>query len=283
MEILITGIDGFLGKKLFDILKKKYDVFGISRRNAGENIFLADISEKNSIEKVIESVNPDVLVHSAALVDVETCEIEKTIAYKTNAEAMKIIAQICQKKRIKLVYFSSDYVFDGNPEVVYEIDSPRNPINYYGITKKAGEDFIFRLVQNHLIVRPTILYGFNNIKDRKNFVKEIIKKLERGSTIELDDQRKKYPLLIDDVAHGLVRLINTDSRGVFHMSGPDEVTKFQFGKIVAKVFSLDEELIVGKDLRETNRPYKIRFSDESMMGMHKLIEGLEIVRSQMNL
>ena len=280
MKILITGTDGFLGKKLFNLLAKKYETFGITRKENRENIFSLDITDNKKANEIFNKIKPEILIHTAALVDVEKCEKEKELAFKVNTEATENIAKICKKPNIKMIYISTDYVFSGKEES-YSIKSTPNPISYYGETKLLGEKAVQSLLNNYIIIRPTILYGFNSAEDKKNFVLNTINKLKNNEQVILDNKRIKYPLLIDDVAKTISKLIETNYQGIFHISGPDAVTKYEFGKKIARVFSLPEEKIIGENLKEQYRPYKVRFENQSIVKVLNLEQGLNLIKKQM--
>lgn len=279
-KILITGVDGFLGKKIFHVLSKKYDVIGTSRRGSQERIIELDITDNDSIRRIIESVKPTILIHTAALVDVEKSESDKESAYSVNALAPKLFAGLCAEKKIKMIYFSTDYVFDGTAEV-YHTNSVRNPVNYYGVTKRNAEDFIIDKLLDYVIIRPSILYGFNDFHDKKNFVLNIIERLKRGEKVILDSERIKYPLLIDDVSEKMIEIIETNQRGIFHFAGPTPITKYDWGKEIADVFGLNSDMIVPAENAEENRAKHIRFDSDAASGMRSVLEGLKLIKLQM--
>lgn len=282
MKILVTGVDGFLGKKIFSTLSKKYEMFGISRNRESENIFLLDILDNERLERVVAQIKPSVIVHTAALVDVERCEKDRELAYAMNVTCTEHIAELCKKYKIKLIYFSTDYVFSGKQET-YMTESKKDPINYYGETKSIGEEKIKSSLSDFAIMRPTILYGFNEMTDKKNFVLNLVSKLKKGERVVLDNKRIKYPLLIDDVARAIEKTISGNLVGIFHLSGANGVTKYEWGLKVAEVFGLDKN-IAGKDLNEPYRPQKITFgSGDSIIKVLNLESGLKIVKKQIEL
>lgn len=280
MKILITGIDGFLGKKLFSSLGKEYDTYGTSRRiiQQSGNIHPLDILDKNKSLELIIQIQPQILIHNAAIVNVEKCEEEKKLAYDTHVTATKNLAEICQKSDIKMIYFSTDYVFSGKDKE-YGIDSKKNPINYYGETKSIAEDSIKSIMKDYLIIRPGLLYGFNDINDKKNLVLDIIKKLKNGEEIVLENNRIRYPLVIDDVSRAVGESINANYQGILHISGTEGLTKYEFGQKIAEVFNLPNNKIIGKDLNEPNRPYHIKLLN-CWPGALSLIQGLNLVKKQ---
>jgi len=281
MKILITGTNGFLGRKLFTSLKDKYEVYGTSRRMSclQERIYLVDLLDEKEPEKIIEETSPDILINTASIVDVDKCEKNNKLAHKTHISLTEKLVRLCNNNKIKLIQFSSDYVFSGE-EDGYLVSSKKRPINYYGQTKSSGEDIILKSSNNSTIVRPTWLYGFNSLEDKNNFVLNVLNRLSQDKEVILDNRRIKYPLLIDDVSKAVQEIIEFGYNGIFHISGKDETTKYSMGLKIAKMFGFQENLVIGKDLNEINRPYKIKFLD----GWPKttgLDEGLKLIKKQM--
>ncbi len=281
MRILVTGTDGFLGKKLFSFLGNKHETFGVSRKQARDSVFLVDLSDKDKLSRLIEDIKPNVIIHAAALVDVEGCEIDRERAYKINVGCTENIIPLCKRYSIRLVYISTDYVFSGK-EANYTSESEKDPLSYYGETKSIGEEKIKLDLEDFIILRPTILYGFNDINDKNNFVLKIVKKLNNNEELVLDNERVKYPLLIDDVARAIEALIAQNKKGVFHLTGSDAVTKEAWGRKIARVFNLSEDKIVGRDLKEPYRPQKVTFDlKKNIIKVLNLEEGIKLVKKQM--
>jgi len=277
-KVLITGVDGFLGKKLFKVLGKKFNVVGTSRRRENRDIRKVDIIDFGGMEKVLMEEKPDVIVHAAALVDIDRCEAVKAMANKVNTLATENIARSCGKMRSKLIFVSSDYVFSGREKESMP-NSVTNPINHYGKTKADAEKRVADYSGDFLIVRPSIFYGFNDYDDKRNFVLKLVNNLGNGDVLELDNQRIKYPLLLDDFANAIEDAIGGEARGIMHVNGKEGLTKYDWGKRIAKVFEFSDERIAGKDMNETNRPFHVKLA----IGYTKvrgLDQGLNIVKGQ---
>jgi len=278
MKILVTGADGFLGKKLCTILNKN-EIIGTSRKDA--NLLHLDVTDDKNVASIIEKIKPEIIVHAAALVNIEKCEIEKDLADSINVRGTENIARACKQHKIKLIYISSDYVFSGK-DSLYSLDSKKDPMNYYGLTKSLGEEVIKSTLSGFAIVRPTILYGFNDSEDKNSFVLKAINKLKNNEQIMLDNKRTKYPLLIDDLARAIDKIISSDMNGVFHLSGLDAVTKYDWGIKVAEIFNLPEEKIIGQNMNEPYRPDNIKFNiQDNIIKVLNLEEGLKLIKIQM--
>jgi len=141
MKIFVTGGSGLLGSKITEIaLERGYDVYSGYCRHKPEfgKAVKLDLTDANSIVRAINDVEPDVIIHTAALTDVDRCEVDKDLAYKINVEGTKIIVETARKLNSFLIYISSDYVFNGS-KGMYKEDDETNPANYYGYTKLSGE------------------------------------------------------------------------------------------------------------------------------------------------
>ena len=136
-------------------------------------------------KKAIKENAPDIVINAAAYTDVDGCEKAKDECFTVNAEAVKNIAEACREKNIRIIHFSTDYVFDGNSNEPYKEDCPCNPINVYGASKLAGERYLQKLSDNYILIRTEWLYG----KNGKNFVRTILEKAQTSNKLEVvDDQ-----------------------------------------------------------------------------------------------
>ena len=214
-KVLIIGATGFLGKKCYTLFKKQFNVAGTFFNRPLQGLKKLDIRSNREVQKIMNYTNPDIVVHTAAMINIEKCEKNKNDAWEINVNATKNIVQSCKKNGAKLVYISSDYIFKGDDGPYYE-DSDPEPLNYYGMTKLEAERLIEDELFDYAIIRPTVLDGFNTFEDT-SFLNSVIGKLRRNEKVQLDNHLLKYPVLIDDVA-GLIRdVIINDSTGIFHI------------------------------------------------------------------
>lgn len=257
MKVLVIGASSFLGKKLVKTLREKgYTVLGthfsssadILAVDAGVRVDLNQFSLSN-----FNDIAPDVVVHVAAMTNVDVCEQKQEEALRVNTASVAQIANWCRAQECKFIYISSDYVFDGFSGPYFEESMP-SPINFYGLTKFLAEELTRKLIKDYVIIRPTILYGYNDDEDKPTFPTQIIEKLRAGERITADNSRTKYPTMIDDVADGILKLIELDSRGVFHFCNREPLTRYEWAQIVADVFELPADLISGAPLDENISP-----------------------------
>ncbi len=192
-------------------------------------------------------MKPDVIIHTAALTDVDRCEVDKDLAYKINVEGTKIIAEMARKFNSFLIYISTDYVFDGN-KGLYKEDDETNPVNYYGYTKLLGEKYC----QDFCIARTCVIYGAKPASGKVNFALWLINKLEKGESVRIVTDQYITPTLNTNLAKMSLEIAERRLKGIFHLAGATRVSRFEFAKEIARVFGLDESLIIPSRMNEIN-------------------------------
>ncbi|MFC4769948.1 dTDP-4-dehydrorhamnose reductase [Effusibacillus consociatus] len=220
MKVLITGAGGQLGSDLSLLLKidsKRYEVFPFAREEL-------DITNYQHVDQILQEVQPDVVVHTAAYTKVDQAEEDAEAAYLVNAVGTRNVAVASEKVRAKLVYISTDYVFDGKKGSPYtEFDSP-NPVNVYGKSKLIGEEFVKAFSSRYFIVRTSWVYG----KHGTNFVKTMLKLAqERDELMVVNDQIGSLTYTVD-LAHFIKELIGTELYGTYHASNSGTCSWYQF-------------------------------------------------------
>ena len=245
MRILVIGGSGLLGKKLLKTLSFTHNVGGTYSTKPYENCKKLDITDGKAVEQFINLYQPEVVIHTAAIKNSDFCEENTDICWRVNVEGTKNIVDVCKKHCVKVIYISSDYIFDGKKGIYDEQANPA-PINFYGLTKLESERTIKEELADYIIIRPTILYGYNDGSDA-TFITKVRTEAEKGNTLYLDNQMVKYPLLIDDLATFVIALLDTNKNGTFHIGGNDPVTRYQWAKKIAEIYDLDEEKILPCD------------------------------------
>lgn len=240
MKILLTGGSGLFGQAFIDLVKKTYELYATYNQNPlnFENALQLDITDVEQVKKVIEKIKPDVIVHSAAFTNVDKCEIEKEKACETNAKATENIAKIADKINAKLIYISTDYVFDGE-KGLYKEEDKTNPINYYGLTKLEGEKAVIKHCNDYVIARTSVIYGMN----KKNFATWVIDELKNGRQINIITDQWVSPTLNIDLAEQILALIEKDEKGIFHTAGGERISRYDFVMKLAEIFGFDKSLI----------------------------------------
>jgi dTDP-4-dehydrorhamnose reductase len=244
LKILITGASGLYGSKLAQLAKKGCEVY--SGYNKNKPIYGTavqfNITSKNQVEYVFKKVNPDVVVHAAALADVDKCEKNKKLAWKINVEGTKNIIEASKACNAFLFYLSTDYVFNGEKGNYTETDSP-NPINYYGLTKQKAEGLVQKLIADCCIARTSVIYGTTITANKINFALWIMNKLRQEESVKMVVDQWNSPTLNTNLAEMTLEVIQRRMTGVYHLSGATRINRYDFAKSIASVFNLNPTLI----------------------------------------
>lgn len=240
MRVLIIGV-GFLGTKLMSKFSNHFEVYGTSFHNRKE-LFQLDICDKENMNSLFSKINPDIVIHTAAFSDVDKCEEDKEFARKINIEGIKNVINACRNFNSKLMFISTDFVFDGKKGDYTEEDLSM-PLNYYGETKLEGERLIINSGVKYIIIRTAVLYGYNDKEDGSNFFKWVYESLKNGKKINVFTDQINSPTLIDDIAEVLIVLINKDKEGRFNVVGSETISRFDFAVKIADFFWFDKKLI----------------------------------------
>lgn len=217
MKILLLGHKGMLGSDLFLKLNMGYEVVGLDKEEI-------DIVSASECEEAIKEIKPDIVINAAAYTNVDGCETAKDECFAVNAEAIKNIAGACRDKNIRIVHFSTDYVFDGTAKQPYKEDHQCNPINTYGASKMAGERYLRSLSENYILIRTAWLYGVNG----KNFVQTILEKVKTTKKLTVVDDQTGSPTYTKDLATAVDLLITQNAKGIFHITNRGNCSWYQF-------------------------------------------------------
>lgn len=244
MRVFVTGASSSPGYKLVKVLKMKgFDVyaqyFTHALEHEGFTTLQLNLIDFNRVLEVLNDVKPDMIIHTAALGDVDLCEVDKKYALLINYEATKLLAKYAFKKGSFFIYLSTDYVFDGERGLYREDDEP-NPINYYGLTKLLGEVAVASILERYIIVRSSQIYGFG--MGRRNFGRYVIEALSKGEKVRALVDQWLSPTLNTLLAEGIVELIEKNYVGLIHVAG-ERVSRYDFARAVARRFNFDEDLI----------------------------------------
>lgn len=217
MKILILGHKGMLGSDLVSTLGTSHDV-------TGKDIEDFDISSAGDCRDIILESGADVVVNAAAYTDVDGCESDKQGCFSVNAEGVKNVALACNDRGIKIVHFSTDYVFDGTKGSPYLEDDVCNPINIYGESKMQGELYLKEVSDNFILLRTAWLYG----KNGKNFVRTILEKARNVKKLEVVDDQTGSPTYTVDLAAAVRVLVEGNHTGVFHVTNRGKCSWYEF-------------------------------------------------------
>ena len=235
-KVYITGIAGLLGGGIAESLQKDFMVTGadlvkIDMRGVAYDVF--DLCDRQALLDRIERTKPQVLVHTAAMVNVEQCEAEPEKTYRVNTELTETLAQICAEKNIKMIYISTDSVFDGEKKGMYTEEDAVNPLNVYAKSKYDGELAVSRCP--HSLILRTNIYGIN-LQDKKSFGEWIVDSLREEKELFMFNDIFFSPILVSDLAEIISLCIKRELSGLYHACGTGSVSKYEFGMEVKKEF-----------------------------------------------
>ncbi|PGZ96517.1 dTDP-4-dehydrorhamnose reductase [Bacillus pseudomycoides] len=223
-RVMITGANGQLGKQMAEELSPElYEVYPLDKKSL-------NITDMSQVEHVMHNIKPHIIIHCAAYTKVDIAEIEQDLAYLTNAIGTRNIAVISQSLGAKLIYISTDYVFSGaRIEGYHEFHMPE-PVNVYGFSKYAGEQFVKNLHHQYFIIRTSWLYG----KYGNNFVKTMLRLGEEKDRLSIVSDQVGSPTYVTDLIHVIKKLMNTSLYGTYHVSNSGACSWYEFAK---KIFS----------------------------------------------
>jgi len=250
MKVLVTGASGLVGGQLFAASSEYAETYGTYLGQKKEKLIKLDITDAETVFSAIMKLRPDVIIHTAALTNVDYCETDRKMAWKVNVEGTKNIANVAKAVGAKLVYISTDYVFDGKYGPYSEDDAP-SPINYYGTTKLEAEK-ITAAIDKWIIVRSTWIYDISS--DPKNFVRRLIDILSQNREMKVPKDQIANPTLARYLASSIVELIRKDFNGTINIAGSTRLSKYDFAKKAAERFHLDASLIVPVTSEELAQP-----------------------------
>jgi len=247
-RVLITGGTGLLGVAIQQSAPNDIQGFSIYFPERSLPlplpfpILVADVSDRKQMESVFEWAKPDVVIHTAAIGSVDFAEMNREETRKINVCGTKIVAALCEYFKSRLIYISSNAVFDGrNP--FYSETSPVNPINYYGQLKVEAENIVRESSIPWAIVRPILMYGWPYIGERHNPVVWWVHSLENRKPIKVVDNVFTKPLPSWSCAEAVWEVIGQNRTGIYHVAGRDHLSLYQFALTTAEVFGLDSNLI----------------------------------------
>ena len=216
----------------------------------GWDIEEIDIQKEDESITKIEKLRPEIVIHIAAYTDVDGCELDKEKAFAVNAEGTKHVALAASKCDAKIVYLSTDYVFDGEKREPYSESDPPHPLNVYGHSKLKGEQYVQEGVKDSLIIRTQWLYG----PFGKNFVDSILRQATEKSALSIVNDQMGSPTYTLDLARAISELIQFEVRGIFHVTNGDFCTWYTFAEAILKLSGVNRVKALPISSKELGRP-----------------------------
>lgn len=265
MKIIILGGKGQLGKEFENFLKDKAEIYSFSHLEL-------DVLNQELLIKKIQEIKPEIVINCSAYTKVDKAEEEKEECIKVNAIGAKNVSYASYKVGAKIIYFSTDYIFDGEKESPYtELDNP-NPISTYGRSKLLGEIYTSKHNPNHLILRISWLYGING----RNFVKTIIKKAKEEKELKIVSDQKGSPTYTLDVVKQTWELIKKDKVGIYHSANQGETSWYEFAKKIIEKLKINVKI---SPIKTGKYPALAKRPKYSVLDNYLLkLEGINIMR-----
>jgi dTDP-4-dehydrorhamnose reductase len=252
--LLITGISGFVGWNLAQRLRSGYRIYGTYLDHPVDldsvETLAFDFTHFDKIEKLCSAIRPKAIVHTAALSHTDHCETHHKEALTLNTFGTRELAKAACHLGVKLIYLSTDLVFNGEKGMYSEADTPA-PLSYYAKTKYLGELEIMNNSSFYVTLRLSLLYGRGNGWNQ-NFLERMEEQASRNSKLSLFTDQFRTPLFVEDTIYAIDRFIEDKTlKGLFHLGGPERMSRFQFGELFCKIFGFPQTLLVPSRLADS--------------------------------
>lgn len=299
LKILITGTNGLLGQKLVSLAAKRngIEILGCGRgpcriTELPPNFQYAecDITNPGQVLVMFGGFSPDAVIHTAAMTNVDECELNPEACSLQNVEAVKDVIAACEKSGAHLIHLSTDFIFDGK-DGPYKEEARPNPISIYGESKYEAEKMVKNASCAWSIVRTVLVYGIAPGLSRSNIILWVKDSLEKGKEIQVVDDQFRTPTLAEDLAMGCLLIAEKNAEGIFNISGKDFLTPYDMALQTADYFGLHKDLIKKASAatfsQPAKRPPRTGFIIEKAIrelgyAPHSFAEGIEILAGQMN-
>ena len=258
-RVLVFGAKGMLGSAIMDSLSSSFELVGFGHEEL-------DVTDEKATRRAISDLEPGIVIHAAAYTDVDGCETNPEESYRVNGQGTLYVVQACRETKSRLVYLSTDYVFDGKTSRPYREEDPVNPINVYGKSKLQGEQHVSRLLTDFIIIRTQWLFG----KTGKNFVTTVLDSARDGKPMTIIRDQIGSPTYVMDLSCAISQLLRKDFRGIFHVANSSFCSWYEFAREILKLAEISHAEIIPVDGTSLGRP-ALR-PQYSVLGCEKLTQ-----------
>ena len=297
-KVLITGSNGLLGQKLVKLFlaKSGFEIYAVSRganrlfNKNGYSYNDLDIAQESKLEKLVKEVKPNYIIHTAAMTNVDGCEIDKDTCDLINVEVVSHLVELCKKLDIFLIHLSTDFIFDGYKDGFYTEEDKPNPLSHYGLSKLRSEEIVISSSIRYAILRTVLVYGMVDGNDRSNIVLWVKKSLEDKKSINVVTDQYRMPTYAEDLAEACWLCIVNDAEGIFNVSSNTLMSVYEIAIEIADTFGLDKGYINSIESSALNlpakRPYKTPFDlkksiSELNLPSRSFSERLQVFKNQL--
>lgn len=272
-RVLVTGASGLIGRQVTrDLVAENFDVYSCyhtDRPEFGIETQL-DLTKKEKIESILQSIKPEVVIHLAAITDVDMCETQKELAHLVNAKATEILAVESARHNSFFVYLSTDYVFNGKNSMSNETDMP-DPVNFYGRSKLDGEIALSNFTSSYSIIRTSTPFGLH--RKKKSFPLWIKENLELKKEIPVLVDQFTSPTFVPNLSKMLIEVAIKQIRGTIHLAGSTRISRYEFARIIADKLNLDSDLL--KPIKIAEMKWVAKRPQDSSLNVSKALQILD--------
>lgn len=262
-KILVTGSNGLLGQKLVYKLKARPDVELVATARGANRLldqtgyafYQLDIENRENVDEVIDAVKPDHIIHTAAMTQVDDCELDYAACDRANVDAVQYMVNAAERNNCHFVHISTDFIFNGE-EGPYDEEGVADPLSYYGNAKWKGELIVQQSKLKWAVLRTVLVYGIADNMSRSNIVLWAKGALEKGEPINVVDDQFRSPTLAEDLADGCILAVDKQATGIYNISGKDQLSIIDLVRTVADYYGLDKSLINPVSSKTLNQPAK---------------------------
>ena len=274
--MVVTGSNGLLGQKMIKLLLRKDGVEihafsrGVNRidQKEGYTYYSIDLSDRSVLQSLLLSIRPDYVIHTAAMTNVDACELDRETCDRMNVEVVDNLIEVSKKIEFHLIHLSTDFVFSGLKGAFYTESDPADPVNYYGESKLNSEKRIQESEISFTILRTVMVYGLVDGNDRSNIVLWVKNSLEAGKNINVVTDQLRMPTYAEDLAEACWLAIEHEAKGVFNVSSSELMSIYDIALEVADTFGLDKKLI-----------HPVKTSDLELPAKRPASTGLDLSKS----
>lgn len=289
-KLLVTGSGGFLAGSVMYHAEEKWELHGIDKTDTpGKqnkfNCYSFDLRDSKQMKKIFYQIQPDAVIHTAAIADIDYCQSNQNLAFEVNVGVTQSLVDLCIESGAKMVFCSSDTVFDGKKGFYKEDDLP-GPLNYYAETKVQAENIIREEVENYVITRMSLIMGLPIMGEGNSFLARTILKLKNREKVGFPENEIRSPIDVITLGRALVELAGNSFHGIIHLSGMDRLNRYEMAKRIVTRLGYSADLIVATD--SNAMPGRARRPDDVSLNNTKaqqilstpmctLMKGLEMI------
>ena len=287
-KLLLTGFGGFVAGSVIAQVGDDWEIHAVDRvetpaAKGNVKYYTLDLLNQVELVRLFNEINPDVIIHTAAMADIDFCQNNKGIAEKVNVGITKSLTELSEINGTKMIFLSTDTVFDGKKGIYTEKDSP-NPLNYYGGTKVKAEELVGSL-KNSVVCRLSLVMGLPVMGRGNSFLAKTIEKLKAGESVKFPSNEIRTPIDVITLGKALLELAGNDFRGTIHLAGNTRINRFEMAQQIAETLEYDKNLIIATDSNamEGRAPRPNDASLDNSLAkktlhtpMRSLVEGLEL-------